>query len=616
MNLAKIDINDLNEIEVDYKISDDKINEIENNINNKINKSLIKLQQNVFFEEEDKDKFADLFLENVKNKEYFYEFNKIDEKERKVKITLNSKASKAADKIITKNTKKTKSKKLKEADPEQNIQNIDKELKKYDSFLINKNKILTSKNIKKLALNTINYLLNTFFYVNNKIVFINKIDTSYSVFSEKDVKNFLIQVCKNKNLTYTNEKEKEVYLFHPENFITYIKIYNTYNNITFKNDIFAEKSEIKIDKDRKEIIFINNKILIRKPEKIDVNEKLKEEIIRDYKEHWEGKLNNFIDYIVAIRFANDRKLSYLNLNAPSNWGKSFLMEIFEELGISTEARITDLKEDKATGLSVNSILNSFIIFIDEFKKFYNYLFKYTHNLVIEEKFKQAVKVPVYSKILLNADESESFNYAVDEQIKNRVLIMKITNYTKLDDRKLFKQNSYIYKEVVKEYFYTEIKKRINYYIDLGKIDSVAASENKIKELAEKYKIKSDFNINDIIKETVIYYLQDLRTKDETKMNSFDREIKDKIIFEDSFVYIKTPIRTIMKILSKELDEAEYKKIEYKKAQLAKIFKTEVKTRRTAGQIFKGFKINFNEIFDEINTNNLKQIINDNDDKIL
>jgi len=580
----KIDLTQYKMHEINYKLDDETLAKIEESIQNKIDKRYEELNEELsVFNEVLEYKPADLILKDESIKEYFYEFYKENEERKlKVKVTFNKN-------IIPKNEENIK-KEGQQGEKESTTESIEK----YNSFLQYQKNILKTKLHKEAALKVINFLLNSIFYLNDKIIFINKKNGTYSKFNDSDVKNLVQKMCLDFNLYFTDDKEKLKYLVDYSNLITYIKIHNTFENIRFENDVFAKKSDVKIDRIRKEIVFVRNHLIVRRPESINITNSEKEMIVEDYKKHWgENYLQDFIDYIVAVRFAQDRKLSYLNLNAPSNWGKSFLMGVCEELYISTEVRVSDLREDKASGLSVNSVLNSFILFIDEFKKFTNVLFKYTHNLIIEEKFRQAVKVPSYAKILLNADESESFSYAVDEQIKNRVLVMKIKSDIKLDDRELYKKNSYVYKAVVKEFFYNEITKRIENYKKLGKIESVAAAEKKLRELKEKYKIESDFNVNDLIKNTIAEFILNLKNKQEEEYNNFENKIKDKIIFDSHFVYIKSPVKTLLQILKEELDDAEYKKVEYKKAQLHKILDTEQKVYKLNGKTLRAFKIDTN-----------------------
>jgi len=602
-----IDLTQYKMHEVNYKLDDKTLAKIEESIQNKIDKRYKELTEELsVFNEVLEYKPADLILQNNEIKEYFYEFYKENEERKlKVKVTFNKN-------IIPKNIKKTK----KEGQQGEK-KSATESLEKYNSFLQYQKNILKTNLHKEAALKVINFLLNSIFYLNDKIIFINKKNGTYSKFNDSDVKNLVQKMCSDFNLFFSDEKEKIRYLIDYSDLITYIKIHNTFENIRFENDVFAKKSDVKIDRVRKEIVFVRNHLIVRRPESVDIADFEKEKIINDYKQHWgENYLTDFIDYIVAVRFAQDRKLSYLNLNAPSNWGKSFLMGVCEELYISTEVRVSDLREDKASGLSVNSVLNSFVLFIDEFKKFTNVLFKYTHNIIIEEKFRQAVKVPSYAKILLNADESESFSYAVDEQIKNRVLVMKIKSNTKLDDRELYKKNSYVYKQVVKEYFYEEITKRIENYKRLGKIESVAEAERKLRELKEKYKIESDFNVDDLIRETIAQFLVEMKNKNEDNYNNFENKIKDKIIFVDNNIYIKSAIKTILNILKEELDEAEFKKVEYKKAQFEKILNAENKVFKINGKTIRAFKLNLNALqFFLLNKNEQDEILRDNEDII-
>lgn len=628
--MSVLNVNKDKVIEVLYELPEDKIEALENAIQDKIDRKF--KEMNEFLKEYNdiaEYKPWDLFIDDSMIKEYFYEFNGTNETKR-VKVTLNRNIISKNNEDVKKIDYKEKGKQKLQYELVSKIEqkkeiNYEKEIEKYDFFLQYTDQILLSKNICKKAYDTIQILLDKFIYLNNSLYLINSKILNISKIEKTDIKNIVEEICYKKGLYYIQEKKDKVkycYLIDYNKFTTYIKGNNHFGDIKLVDDLFLPKSEVRKNYKRKQIILVKNELLIDKPEKpqdMILTEEIKQKIINDYKRHWKGYLDDFIDYIVSVRFANDRKISYLNLNVKSDWGKGLLMGMFKELGIATDITIADLKEDKASGINLNDVLNSFVLFIDEFKKFNNILFKYTHFLKIEEKFKPRVEIPSYAKILLNADKSESFSYAVDEQIKNRVLIMDISNGEKITENPLYLENTLRYKYIIKNYFYEQIVKKVKYYVNLGRTTATVESEKVLRRLKEKYRIESDFNVDELIKDTIYNFIYNFNKKNEEDYSKFESNIKSNIIIKDGYVYIKSPVKTILNILKEELDDTQYKKVEYKKAQIHEIFNTNNKTYKVNGQVIRGFKLDLNDITVEMEeqtqVQNEKVLLFEEDDEI-
>jgi len=386
--------------------------------------------------------------------------------------------------------------------------------------------------------------------------------------------------------------------FNVDYYYTFLKIIRVFNNVSFRIDPFASKKQIKINKEKKEIVIIDNKIYINKPKKlISYTKEEQEEIMKDYIEHFQNKLNDFLDFIVYTRFTQNRKKSFLNLNAKSNWGKGFLMGIFAEKDFLDTAAIVDtndLKEDRAVGLQPQQIQNSLVLFLDEFKKFSNHLFKITHSINIEPKFSFKQNVELFAKIMLNADKSESFNYLVDEQIANRVIIIEIKNNKKLDDRPLYLKNTLKYKQVVADFIYNYITEKINSLIKMGREKATLKAEEELRKIYNKYSIKNNFDINETIKETIYSFILKV-IKENERLTKKEQDIAANLYIQDNVIYITKTISTLMQILENELDKAEFSKVKFKKGMLLDIFNKQQKTYRILCLPKKAIAISLEEI---------------------
>ena len=105
-------------------------------------------------------------------------------------------------------------------------------------------------------------------------------------------------------------------------------IYNSQrNSIGMKVDMFADKNSLVLKEDIAEITYTHTPF---------ETGSFKAEIVADYKEQF-PELDDVLNMLVAARFAQDRKLAYLWLNAVSDWGKGFFFGgVLIDLGLIVE----------------------------------------------------------------------------------------------------------------------------------------------------------------------------------------------------------------------------------------------------------------------------------------
>ncbi len=341
--------------------------------------------------------------------------------------------------------------------------------------------------------------------------------------------------------------------------------FNQVSEINYKIDFFLEKTLVQKQKfiggDKIHIIFNEFSPNLIKISEISKEEKRK--IVDDYYKHFPD-FDLFLDFVSAARFATNRKATYLYLRTRSNWGKSFLMGVFNELGLGYEIRYSDINEGKPVGVNPLEVLNSIVLFLDEFKYFSKEMKKITTEMTIEPKFGFKSKVPVYAKVLMSAEESASFKDGVDEQILNRVIKLDYSDTSKfkqLDKREMYKKyGGETYFNVIVEYVRYCIMTRIKAYIKLGREKAALKAENVLIDLASKFKLEAT-NLDVELLQVFINFFNRFQTGEDVEAKY--KNIADDIIFENNKYYILNMTKTLEQILKIENDADFFAKAKYK-----------------------------------------------------
>jgi len=414
------------------------------------------------------------------------------------------------------------------------------------------------------------------FYYKKDVIYID--NNTFTEINKSDLKVFLFN-----NMTkgifwdeeYNKEKKKYIktYFVDADKIYSYAKL-NKLDNLKFEGVLFGDE---KVELDYKtKTLFVSVKNIIIKRDFKELGENAKKEIIEDYRKHF-SQLHEFLDFLVACRFTNNRKRSFLYLNAPSDWGKSFLMGIFKKIGLGLEIDYSDILKDKPVGLNAMSVLKSLVLFLDEFTTFKKELKKITHYMSVEEKYSPKVEVEVYAKVLMSAEKSPSFNDTVETQIVNRVLMLQIKKDVEiLTNREVYKKyGNLMYFEAVKQYITEYLINKIEYYLSLGEFEADKKAENILNNMFERYKI------DEIDLETYLvrFFADELAELAELKfenVDDLDFEVRkllkyiDVMQTEKNVVYVNNFMKFVDDLFKIKLDETKLKSASYKKTQLAQI----------------------------------------------
>jgi len=465
-----------------------------------------------------------------------------------------------------------------------------------DTLEDNKNSKDTKTNIniitekKKVDKNSIKYFIN-----NNKrgmelfnciyrdttktLYYYSKVDNVFEFVSTDKELRELIEIDYPEFTKFeTNDKGKTTKKdLLPNGFISKVKQINTIDMIVKDIDFF-QKEVIKLEKVGRILYITKNYMEFKKFNLIDtLSVEEEQEIINDYKEHWEGNLEPLLKWFISCRFSHSRRESFLHLKLNAGFGKTFLMSILKDLGLFVEGDYSDFKNPSPMDSvefenSIGLVIDEFTIFKQEFKKF-------THFMTLTSKYRLRTEVKLYSKLFLSAEESGSFVDGVDKQITDRVCSIHLEKGNLGDRLVLKKYTNLVYYNVILKYIYFYMTKNIDTYIKMGLVESSSISDTYLKEFHKKHSIKS-LDIKEVIYNKFNEKIYTLITNNDY-LNKQDTDIKNNIEMDDNFIYVKSPKKTLEMILQQE-DEDFYKKAKFKIREYEDIISYKMKVKKING----------------------------------
>lgn len=375
----------------------------------------------------------------------------------------------------------------------------------------------------------------------------------------------------NIDITFYSKKAKKIkWLIKIDELYDTITTINSYEQLIYSSNPFSEKQIAYTDDFTGVIKVITNKIHIRELGNINVSKEDYNSIIKDYKNHFEY-FDDFINLVVDMRFAKDRKASFLHFRVKSDWGKSFLSGLLKNIEIGIEVDYHNLMNKSTNDISPIQVRNSFVLMVDEFNNFSQEMKKLSHSFTFAPKFGMSETVELYLKVLFSAENSASFSGGVDDQIINRVMVFDFE-----DDKtmKLVDREEYIYHgnakymKVLEDYSLRIISKRISDYLLMDEMEAYKNADNKVRNFYSKYKMNADSlinNITNILNDTI----RDIVNKDIIDLPKYYQDIKSKISIDDvngtypNKYLIQSSPKVFEIILKNETSEKEYKKMSFK-----------------------------------------------------
>ncbi len=269
--------------------------------------------------------------------------------------------------------------------------------------------------------------------------------------------------------------------------MTVIKNKRTVPTFSFTVDPFEKRSGVRHGEKGLEIF--TNKITAYIPNKI-----IDPDIVKRYIKHF-PQIFDVLDMLTAVRFGADRKEAYLWFHAQSNFGKSLLFSGIlgseaDGLGLIYQISMPSLKKvarGEPAGDDILALSKAWGVFVDEARTIPDEMLELTHNITVNPKNKGKVTVPLYFKIFASAENINKLQSYMgsEEQKANRFMIVEGRGNIK----EVFRGEDMNHVLKVLQYFvYSEIKRRVDMYLSLGRTEASKHATKVFDELRSRYAI--------------------------------------------------------------------------------------------------------------------------------
>ncbi len=245
--------------------------------------------------------------------------------------------------------------------------------------------------------------------------------------------------------------------------IDQLKYANQRDAVEWHVDMFAKAARMELVEDRVSIT------LTHRPLTVDASD-ADDTVMADYREHF-PELDDVLAFIVAGRFALDRKKAYLWMQCASDWGKGLLLGALSDLGLVVQMSTTEIEaafDGKPVGRRPEDFKRAFVLAVDEFKSVKSELKQLQSEMWIAPKHQLTAKVDLYTKLFLSAENVASLvsDHGVEDQFANRMSI--ITASGNITARPMFDGDGGAYFRAIRAHIGSEINRLVADYQRLGR----------------------------------------------------------------------------------------------------------------------------------------------------
>ncbi len=354
-------------------------------------------------------------------------------------------------------------------------------------------------------------------------------------------------------------------------------------------DMFTDKPAIVMSPSYADVVFEYQPLPVDRVDKLIVDE-----VMTDFKEHF-TLFDDFIEAVIAARFAADRRNAFMWLQACSGWGKGMLIAAFAELRLVVELSVKEIEaafEGKAVGASPADFVHAWMLVIDEFKSVKSEIKQLNNTVMLSPKFQLKGKAPVYFKLFTSAEDVSSLtgSEGVESQFAKRFSYFNpVTG--ELDDRELFNQlGNGLYRRALSAGIAERINTKVSEYRQLGRDNAEKAASELLHQFNVQHSIAHHF---DSIDSAVGEHVEDLRellqaygewmsaceigipprmitTMPDALQRKFKSNLELGSIGGVKVVLLKRPASVIKAWLSERVDRGQIAKISYKTGDMIRL----------------------------------------------
>jgi hypothetical protein len=228
-----------------------------------------------------------------------------------------------------------------------------------------------------------------------------------------------------------------------------------------------------------------------------VNATVVQQVADDFTEHF-PEFAAFLDLILNARFASDRRAAFVWLHATSSWGKGMLLAALSEVGLVVEigtAEIEKALKGEPVGVSIDHMLRTWIICVDEFKAATSDLKRLNSQMTIATKHQLRCTVKIFTKLFLSAEDVRSLvGEGVEDQFNTRfAYLAPSTKNQKLEDRALLVQlGKMTYLESLAMHISGVLNVGVKRLCALGKIEASKQADDFVDRYQRERRLAKSF----------------------------------------------------------------------------------------------------------------------------
>jgi hypothetical protein len=320
-------------------------------------------------------------------------------------------------------------------------------------------------------------------------------------------------------------------------------------------DMFGQRTRLEL---REDVVRV---ILTHQP--LEVPEEFNPEIIDDYRQHF-PQLDAVIEFVVASRFALDRKKSYLWLLADSDWGKGFFLGVCKSLGLVVELSVKEIEamfEGKPVGRSPADFKRAIILAVDEFKMVKSELKQLQSEIPLAPKFQLTSRVEIFAKLFMSAENVDSLvgEYGVEDQFANRMSLIRGNG--SILSRPLYEADHGRYFRAVRAYVAREINRLVAEYRALGREGAELQADRYLSGFIEHHGLGRHFQR---LSESIAYIAA------EAVSWSYERASgRLEILRHDGVNYLRSAGKVVQDFLNERFTKSEIGTLRKRKDEIMK-----------------------------------------------
>ena len=383
--------------------------------------------------------------------------------------------------------------------------------------------------------------------------------------------------------------------------LDYIKYYNQRDSIEWRVDMFAKNGRIEVKEDFARVILPHSPF--SSPIAATV---INEEVVEDYKQHFK-RFDELLDFIVASRFATDRKKAYLWIKAGSDWGKGFFSDLLGYIGTTVSLKPTQVESifsGSPVSIDPKSFKRAFALIFNEFKTVKSELKELEKEIPVSAKFKMSSNVEVYAKLFFSAENVAALNgdNGVEDQFANRMSIFE--EFGDLKDRKLFNEiGKHYYFQSVLAYTIQKLNREVARIVAMGRDGAANYGNQYLDDFIKKYGLDTLYKrYSDVLPEIAEEMIDWLKRQWLDDDFSFNRPRQPEIVKVENDWYLRSPSKAVDLFIDSYFDHSTQQSFRFKKDEIIKLISDDGSSDtksiyiKTTGKNIRAIKLKDPDIF--------------------